>query len=110
MAELHDCFSITELITYEDLGFCPKGEAKDYVESGTFTLEGELPVQVDGGLKSFGHPLGASGIRMIYEIYLQNQGKAGNRQLKKPGLGLTHNLGGAEGGYIISVGIFGPPE
>jgi acetyl-CoA C-acetyltransferase len=110
MAELHDCFSITELITYEDLGFCPKGEAKDYVESGTFTLEGELPVQVDGGLKSFGHPLGASGIRMIYEIYLQNQGKAGNRQLKKPGLGLTHNLGGAEGGYIISVGIFGPPK
>ena len=109
MVELHDCFSITELITYEDLGFCPKGQAKDYVENGTFTLEGELPVQPDGGLKSFGHPLGASGIRMVYEIYKQNQGKAGARQLKKPGLGLTHNLGGAEGGYIISVAIFGPP-
>ncbi len=109
MAELHDCFSITELITYEDLGFCPRGQAKDYIDSGVFTLEGELPVQPDGGLKSFGHPLGASGIRMIYEIYKQNQGKAGARQLKNPGLGLTMNLGGAEGGFIISVAIFGPP-
>ena len=109
MVELHDCFSITELVTYEDLGLCPRGKAKDYVEAGTFTLEGQLPVQPDGGLKSFGHPLGASGIRMLYEIYLQNQGKAGARQLKNPGLGLTHNLGGAEGGFIISIAIVGPP-
>ncbi|MBE0415828.1 MAG: acetyl-CoA acetyltransferase [Dehalococcoidia bacterium] len=109
MVELHDCFSITELVTYEDLGLCPRGKAREYVEAGTFTLEGQLPVQPDGGLKSFGHPLGASGIRMIYEIYLQNQGRAGKRQLKNPGLGLTHNLGGAEGGFIMSVAIFGPP-
>lgn len=110
MAQLHDCFSITELITYEDLGFCPRGHAKDYLESGAFTLTGELPVQTDGGLKACGHPLGATGIRMVYEVYKQCQGKAGPRQIKNPGLGLTHNLGAMEGGYILSVGIFGPPD
>lgn len=95
LVELHDCFTTTELLTYEDLGLCKKGEAKDYIDSGAFTLDGEMPVNVDGGLKAFGHPTGASGVRMIYEVYKQLQGKAdGPRQLKNPQVGLAHNLAG----------------
>jgi acetyl-CoA C-acetyltransferase len=107
LAELHDCFTITEAITYEDLGFCPRGKAKEYVEGGVFDLDGDLAVNTDGGLKCFGHPLGASGVRMIYEIYKQMQYKAGPRQRKNPSLGLTHNLGGTTGAYTVSVAIFG---
>ena len=95
VAQVHDCFSLTELLTYEDLGFCKKGEAKEHIASGTFALEGELPVNTDGGLKSFGHPTGATGVRMIYENYKQLQGKAGKRQLKSPQVALSHNIGGA---------------
>jgi len=112
LAIVHDCFTITELIIYEDLGFSPRGRAREDVEAGTFTLEGELPVNTDGGLKSFGHPVGASGIRMIYEVYKQLQGKAGPRQVKKKNLrlGLTHNLGGRPGSFTGAVAIFGLPE
>ncbi len=110
MAEVHDCFSITEAVTMEDLGFSPRGKVKDDIESGFFDLDGGLPVQVDGGLKCFGHPIGASGIRMIYEMYKQFQGKAGARQLKAPKLGLTHNLGGLPSGCVLFAGIFGLPE
>ncbi len=91
---IHDCFTITELISYEDLGLCPRGEGKDYVDSRVFELGGELPVNTDGGLKAFGHPVGATGLRMTYELYKQFQGKAEKRQLKDPSLGLVHNLGG----------------
>jgi len=107
LAIVHDCFTITELIIYEDLGFSPRGRGKDDVEAGTFELGGELPVNTDGGLKCFGHPIGASGIRMIYEVYKQLQGKAGPRQLKKADLGLTHNLGGLPGWFTSAVAIFG---
>ena len=107
MAMVHDCFTITELIIYEDLGFSPKGRASEDVAAGTFTLEGEVPLNTDGGLKCFGHPIGASGIRMIYEVYKQLQGKAGDRQLKDPTLGLTHNLGGRPGSFTCSVALFG---
>ena len=107
IAEVHDCFTITELSIYEDLGWCPRGKAKDYIDNGTFTLEGELPVNTDGGLKCFGHPIGASGLRMMYEVYKQLQGKAGPRQVKNPTLGLTHNLGGFPGGGVSSVCIAG---
>jgi len=107
LASVHDCFSITELITYEDLGFSPEGKAGIDVDAGTFALDGDLPVNTDGGLKCFGHPVGASGIRMIYEIYKQLQGKAGPRQLKDPKIGLTHNLGGLPGRFVCSVAIFG---
>ena len=110
LAMVHDCFTITELIIYEDLGFSPRGRAREDVESGKFTLEGDLPVNTDGGLKCFGHPVGASGIRMIYEVYKQLQGKAERRQLKDPRLGLTHNLGGRPGSFTCSVAIFGLPE
>jgi acetyl-CoA acetyltransferase len=79
----------------EDLGFCEKGSAKEHIASGTFALDGELPVNTDGGLKTFGHPTGATGVRMLYENYKQLQGKAGQRQVNNAKLALTHNLGGA---------------
>ena len=107
LAMVHDCFTITELIIYEDLGFSSRGNASRDVEQGTFSLEGDLPVNTDGGLKCFGHPIGASGIRMIYEVYKQLQGKAERRQLQKADIGLTHNLGGRPGSFTCSVGIFG---
>jgi acetyl-CoA C-acetyltransferase len=100
MAEVHDCFTCHELIVYEDLGFSPRGKARDDIDAGTFTLKGELPVNTDGGLKCFGHPLGASGLRMMYEVYKQLQGKAGPRQVKNPHLGMTHNLGGNAGNGV----------
>ena len=107
MSEVHDCFSITELVVMEDLQFSPRGRAKEDIESGFFNLDGTLPVQPDGGLKCFGHPVGASGIRMIYETYLQLRQQAGERQIKNPSMGLTHNLGRQPGGCTVSVAIFG---
>ena len=107
LAEVHDCFTCHELILYEDLGFSPRGRAKDDIEAGAFKLTGELPVNTDGGLKCFGHPLGATGLRMMYEVYKQLQGKAGPRQLKNPRLGLTHNLGGNAGMGIASCVVLG---
>ncbi len=105
--EVHDCFSITELVTYEDLQISPRGRAKEDVEAGFYDLDGEIPCQPDGGLKCFGHPIGASGLRMLYEVYKQLQGKAGPRQIRNPGLGLTHNLGGFPAFSIASVAILG---
>lgn len=107
IAEVHDCFSIHELVIYEDLQFSPRGRGKEDVEAGTFALKGELPVNSDGGLKCFGHPQGASGLRMMYEVYKQLQGKAGERQIKNPTLGLTHNFGGVPGMGICSCFIAG---
>ena len=107
IAEVHDCFSITELTIMEDLQFSPKGEVRKDIEAGTFTLEGDLPVNTDGGLKCFGHPIGATGLRMMYEVYKQLQGKGGPRQVKKPVLGLTHNQGGEPGAATVSVAIVG---
>ena len=107
LAEVHDCFTCHELILYEDLGFSPRGRAKDDIEAGTFKLTGELPVNTDVGLKCFGHPLGATGLRMIYEVYKQLQDKAGPRQVKNPRLGLTHNLGGNAGMGIGSCVVLG---
>ena len=92
--QLHDCFTLTELLTYEDLGLCEKGAAKERVHAGTFELDGELPVNTDGGLKSFGHPTGATGVRMIYENTLQLQGRAEKRQVEGATLALSHNIGG----------------
>jgi len=106
-AMVHDCFTITELIIYEDLGFAPRGKGPEYVQAGVFDMDGELAVNIDGGLKCFGHPIGASGIRMIYEVYKQLQGKAGKRQRKDPQIGLTHNIGGLPGSFTTAIGIFG---
>ena len=107
MFEVHDCFSITELVIYEDLQISERGRAREDVESGFFDLDGALPCQTDGGLKSFGHPIGASGIRMVYEVYKQMQGKCGERQVKNPSLGLTHNLGGFPANCVIGISIWG---
>jgi len=107
MAEVHDCFSITEAVIMEDLQFSKRGHMRDDIESGFFDLDGKLPVQPDGGLKCFGHPIGASGLRMIYEMYKQLQGKADKRQIKNPNLGLTQNLGGQPPHCTIFCGIFG---
>jgi acetyl-CoA C-acetyltransferase len=94
VAQLHDCFTLTELLSYEDLGFCEKGSAKEHIADGRFELGGDLPVNTDGGLKAFGHPTGATGVRMIYENTLQLQGRAGERQVKDPQIALSHNIGG----------------
>ncbi|MGD8226589.1 MAG: acetyl-CoA acetyltransferase [Desulfobacteraceae bacterium] len=107
MMEVHDCFSITELVIYEDLQISPRGRAKRDVDEGFFELNGKIPCQSDGGLKSFGHPIGASGLRMVYEVYKQLQEKCGERQIKKPRLGLTHNLGGFPANCVIGVSIWG---
>jgi len=108
MCEVHDCFSITEAITMEDVGFSPQGKVKDDIDNGFFELSGEGPkVNTDGGLKCFGHPIGASGIRMIYEAYLQLGGKAGARQIENPTLGMTHNLGGSPGSFSCGISIWG---
>jgi acetyl-CoA C-acetyltransferase len=107
VAEVHDCFSITELTIMEDLQFSKKGGVREDIEAGTFALDGKLPVNPDGGLKCFGHPIGATGLRMMYEVYKQLQGKAGPRQVKNPRLGLTHNQGGEPGAATVSIAIVG---
>jgi acetyl-CoA C-acetyltransferase len=91
----------------EDLQFSPRGGVKEDIEAGTFALDGKLPVNSDGGLKCFGHPIGATGLRMMYEVYKQLQGKAGPRQVKNPRLGLTHNQGGEPGAATVSIVIVG---
>ena len=110
MVEAHDCFSITELLTMEDLHISPEGEAIKDVLDGFYNADGQIPCQIDGGLKCFGHPIGASGIRMIYEMYLQILGRAGDRQLDNPRIGLTHNLGGQPHKNVCSVTIVGRPD
>jgi len=107
IAEVHDCFSITQLVTMEDLQFSPRGKVIEDIKSGFFNLDGGLPINTDGGLKCFGHPIGASGIRMVYECYKQLQGKADKRQVKNPKLGLAHNLGGNPGSSSVGIVIVG---
>ena len=107
MAEVHDCFSITEAVLMEDLGFSAPGRVIHDVLDGVFDLGGALPVEPDGGLKCFGHPIGASGLRMVYEVYQQLHGRAGERQLKKMDRGLTQNLGGHPHQNVCAVSIIG---
>ena len=110
MFECHDCFSITELVTMEDLQLSPEGGAIKDVMDGFYDADGQIPCQIDGGLKCFGHPIGASGIRMLYEMYLQLQGRAGPRQLAKPSIGMTHNLGGSPMQNVAAVCIIGAAD
>ncbi|MFP6836731.1 MAG: acetyl-CoA acetyltransferase [Pseudomonadales bacterium] len=107
MFECHDCFSITELVTMEDLQLSPEGGAIKDVRDGFYDADGQIPCQIDGGLKCFGHPIGASGIRMLYEMYMQLQGRAGDRQLGNPPIGMTHNLGGSPMSNVAAVCIVG---
>ncbi|CAJ1581013.1 acetyl-CoA acetyltransferase [[Mycobacterium] wendilense] len=104
-AEVHDCFTPTEIVLMEDLGFTEPGQGWKDVLGGEFDADGRLPVNVDGGLKSFGHPVGASGLRMLYEAWLQFRGEAGERQLPDPHTALTHNLGGRPGGCVSFVSV-----
>jgi acetyl-CoA C-acetyltransferase len=111
MAEVHDCFTPTELVLMEDLGFAARGTAWKEVLAGTFDLDGELAVNPDGGLKSFGHPIGASGLRMLFEAWTQLRGEAGKRQIASVARGrklaLTHNLGGAPGECVSFAAVVG---
>jgi len=102
-AEVHDCFAIAELLAYEDLGFCAPGEAGPYVESGATRTGGELPVNTSGGLKSKGHPIGATGAGQVVEAFDQLTGRAGERQLDSPRVGLTHNVGGSGGAAVVHI-------
>jgi acetyl-CoA C-acetyltransferase len=112
MAEVHDCFTPTELVLMEDLGFAERGFGWKEVLAGTYDLEGELPVNPDGGLKAFGHPIGASGLRMMFECWLQLRGEAPEaRRIKSIEAGrklaLTHNLGGHPGECVSFVSVVG---
>jgi len=104
-AEVHDCFTPTEIVLMEDLGFSPRGQSWKQMLAGDFDADGRLPVNIDGGLKSFGHPVGASGLRMLYEAWLQLRGEAGVRQLADPRVALTHNLGGRPGACVSFVSV-----
>jgi acetyl-CoA C-acetyltransferase len=107
LVEVHDCFSITELVTMEDLGLSQPGTGYRDVLAGKFDADGEVASNIDGGLKCFGHPIGASGLRMAYEAYGQLLGRAGDRQLVRPRRALTHNLGGFPNNNVCSISIFG---
>jgi acetyl-CoA C-acetyltransferase len=112
MAEVHDCFTPTELVLMEDLGFAERGFGWKEVLAGTYDLQGDLPVNPDGGLKAFGHPIGASGLRMMFECWLQLRGEAPEeRRIKTVDqgkkLGLTHNLGGGPGDAVSFVSVVG---
>ena len=108
LMEVHDCFSVTELVTMEDLQISPEGGAVKDILDGVFDADGAVPCQIDGGLKCFGHPIGASGLRMIYENYLQLLGRAGERQRRTPPVfGLSHNLGGMPNQNVAAIAIVG---
>jgi acetyl-CoA C-acetyltransferase len=104
LAEVHDCFTIAEIIAYEDLGFAPVGEGGKLAESGETRLGERLPVNTSGGLKAKGHPVGATGTAQAYEMYLQLTGQAEQRQVKNAKIGLTHNVGGS--GATATVHIY----
>lgn len=110
MFECHYCFSVTELVTMEDLQLSAEGGAITDVLDGFYDADGTIPCQIDGGLKCFGHPIGASGIRMLYEMYLQLSHRAGPRQLEAPRIGMTHNLGGSPMSNVAAVCIIGAAE
>jgi acetyl-CoA C-acetyltransferase len=104
VAEVHDCFTIAEIIAYEDLGFCRPGDGGKLAENGETKLGGRIPVNTSGGLKAKGHPVGATGTGQAYEIYLQLTGRAGKRQVKDAQIGMTHNVGGS--GATATVHIY----
>ena len=106
VATAHDCFTIAELMAYEDLGFCKKGEGASMIREGQTEIGGRIPVNVDGGLKAKGHPIGATGVSMTVEITKQLRGEAGRHQAPiKKGVGLVHNVGGT--GHYAYVTVLG---
>ena len=105
LALVHDCFSISELIHYEDLGFCEKGDAKDMIEKGETEIGGRIPVNPCGGLLSKGHPVGATGVAQVCEVTWQLRGEAGERQVEGAEVGLTHTLGGTSHSEGVACGV-----
>jgi acetyl-CoA C-acetyltransferase len=105
LVEVHDCFTIAEICAIEDLGFCRKGEAGRLTEEGVTALNGDIPVNTSGGLKACGHPVGATGIKQVFEIVQQLRGEAGRRQIDGAEIGMTHNVGGT--GASVAVHILG---
>lgn len=102
-AEVHDCFTIAEIIDIEDLGFFKKGEGGKAAEEGITSLDGELPINSSGGLKAKGHPVGATGVAQVVEAVTQLRGKAGKRQIKDAEIGLTQNIGGSGGTAVVHI-------
>jgi len=103
IAEVHDCFTIAELIAYEDLGFCGKGEGGKLIEAGETKLDGNIPVNMSGGLKAKGHPIGATGLAQLYEVFLQLTDQAGGRQVDGCNIGLTENVGGSGASCFVHI-------
>lgn len=107
LAEVHDCFTPTEVVLMEDLGFSERGKAWRDILDGRYDLDGTLPVNTDGGLKSFGHPIGATGLRMMFECFTQLRGEAGERQVEDARLAVAQNLGGQPGSCVAFVAVLG---
>ena len=103
IAELHDAFTIVELIAYEDLGFCKKGQSYKKIEDGYFEMDGKLPVNTSGGLKAKGHPVSPTGLAQIYELVKQLRSEAGDRQVNNPKTALAQNIGGAGGTITCNI-------
>ncbi|PHP45672.1 acetyl-CoA acetyltransferase, partial [Methanosarcinales archaeon ex4572_44] len=103
LAEVHDCFTIAEILAIEDLGFFKKGEGGIATEEGLTAIDGEIPINTSGGLKACGHPVGATGIKQAVEVTEQLRGEAGKRQVDGAEIGLTHNVGGSGGTAIIHI-------
>lgn len=103
LLEVHDCFTISELIALEDLGFCKEGKASELIIDGSILIDGDRPVNTDGGLKANGHPIGASGLAQLYEAVIQIRGEAQKRQVKKVNTALTHNIGGVGGTAAVTI-------
>jgi len=102
-AQVHDCFTIAEIVAMEDLGFAPAGKGSLLIRENATSLEGRLPINTDGGLKGDGHPIGATGVAQLYETIVQLRGTAGKRQVREPGIGLTHNVGGTGGSCAVNI-------
>jgi acetyl-CoA C-acetyltransferase len=103
VAEVHDCFTIAEIVAYEDLNFCKPGQGGHLIEQGQTNIDGKVAVNTSGGLKAKGHPVGATGVAQACEIYLQLTEQAGKRQVKGAEIGLTHNIGGLGATGVVNV-------
>ncbi len=103
LAEVHDCFTIAEILAMEDLGFCKKGEGGKFIEAGYTRIGGKIPVNTSGGLKACGHPVGATGVKQVVELFLQLKEKAGKRQVKNPSIGLAQNVGGTGATVVVTI-------
>jgi len=103
VAEVHDCFTIAEILAIEALGFCKQGEGGKFTEDGETGIQGSIPINTSGGLKAKGHPVGATGIAQAIEITLQLRGEAGKRQIEGAEIGLIHNVGGSGATCVVHI-------